>query len=119
MLYESVAFFFGHPVQKYRKKVLALYDPHSNSECRGGEVHCPQQHSQKLASMRQGLAYCNNYTVSVMGNGLLNKLNVLGYILSCQNRGIEKTTMKYCKWLNFCEVPIFVVFMEGPIHELM
>ena len=24
---------------------------------------------------------------------------------------------KYCGWLNFRGVPIFVVYVEGPIHE--
>ena len=30
---------------------------------------------------------------------------------------LTKGNPKYCGWLNFREVPIFVVFVEGPVHE--
>ena len=54
MLYESVAFLFGHPVQKYRKKVLALYDPHSNSECKGGGGSLPPTALTKVGKYETG-----------------------------------------------------------------
>ena len=37
--------------------------------------------------------------------------------LSLRNE-ISSPFLRYCGWLKFCQVPIFVVLVEGPIHEL-
>ena len=45
------------------------------------------------------IEFCKDISESRMRSILLNKKKI------------------YCGWLNFRGVPIFVVFVEGPIHE--
>ena len=49
----------------------------------------------------------------VLSSSLSNSIGILPSL----QKGLSYTLKTYCGWLKFRGVPIFMVFMEGPIHE--
>ena len=56
--------------------------------------------------------------LSNVASFLSPKLYKLGFLILNWKMLVELRYIKYCELLNFCGVQIFVVFVEGPIHEL-